>query len=292
MRLADFVAADRTVVPLQSATVPEAARELLARLADTGALADPEKVRARVEEDRPEDIVAMGDRAFLLHYRTDAAADLVVAIGTAPHPICRGDAGEGQCARILLLVVAPPRMATRYLQVVGAFARVLSRAEVVESVLASGHGAALASLPAFVDATLPEQLLVRDLMSTRPVSAPPDMPVREAALLLVRRGFSALPVIESDGRLIGLLSDRELIRDLLTSYLQGGAAPRSAEAAAGRLVRDVMTRQVLCVSPEQPLADVASLMYNKDVEQVPVVAEGRLVGFLTRGDMVRKLLGS
>jgi CBS domain-containing protein len=292
VRLADFVAADRTVVPLQSATVPEAARELLARLADTGALADPEKVRARVEEDRPEDIVAMGDRAFLLHYRTDAAADLVVAIGTAPHPICRGDAGEGQCARIILLVVAPPRMATRYLQVVGAFARVLSRAEVVEAVLASGHGAALASLPAFVDATLPEQLLVRDLMSTRPVSAPPEMPVREAALLLVRRGFSALPVIEADGRLIGLLSDRELIRDLLTSYLQGGAAPRSAEAAAGRLVRDVMTRQVLCVSPEQPLADVASLMYNKDVEQVPVVAEGRLVGFLTRGDIVRKLLGS
>ena len=292
MRLSDFVAADRTVVPLQSATVPEAARELLARLAGTGALADPEKVRARVEEDRPEDIVAMGDRAFLLHYRTDAAADLVVAIGTAPHPICRGDAGEGQCARILLLVVAPPRMATRYLQVVGAFARVLSRAEVVESVLASADGAGLASLPAFVDATLPEQLLVRDLMSTRPVSAPPEMPVREAALLLVRRGFSALPVIEGDGRLIGLLSDRELIRDLLTSYLQGGAAARSAEAASGRLVRDVMTRQVLCVSPEQPLADVASLMYNKDVEQVPVVAEGRLVGFLTRGDIVRKLLGS
>jgi len=292
VRLSDFVAADRTVVPLQSATVPAAARELLARLAGTGALADPEKVRARVEEDRPEDIVAMGDRAFLLHYRTDAAAELVVAIGTAPHPICRGDAGEGQCARILLLVVGPPRMAARYLQVVGAFARMLSRAEVVEAVLASGDGAALASLPAFADAVLPEQLLVRDLMSTRPVSAPPEMPVREAALLLVRRGFGALPVIEADGRLIGLLSDRELIRDLLTSYLQGGSAARPADAAAGRSVRDVMTRQVLCVSPEQPLADVASLMYNKDVEQVPVVAEGRLVGFLTRGDIVRQLLGS
>jgi CBS domain-containing protein len=119
------------------------------------------------------------------------------------------------------------------------------------------------------------------------------MPLRDAALLLVRRGFSALPVIEADGRLIGLLSDRELIRDLLTSYLQaGGATSRQADAAAARLVRDVMTRQVLCVSPEQPLADVASLMYNKDVEQVPVVAEGQLVGFLTRGDIVRKLLGS
>jgi CBS domain-containing protein len=56
-------------------------------------------------------------------------------------------------------------------------------------------------------------------------------------------------------------------------------------------VRDVMTRQVLCVAPEQPVAEVAALMTNKDVERVPVVWEGRLVGFLTRGDIVRKLIG-
>ena len=53
-----------------------------------------------------------------------------------------------------------------------------------------------------------------------------------------------------------------------------------------------MTRQVLCVAPHQPLAEVASLMLNKDVERVPVVREGQLVGFLTRGDIVRKRLGS
>ena len=73
-----------------------------------------------------------------------------------------------------------------------------------------------------------------------------------------------------------------------------GASPtaKTPPATGHRLVRDVMTRQVLCVSPEQPLADVASLMSNKDVDRVPVVSEGRLVGFLTRGDIVRKLLGS
>lgn len=51
-----------------------------------------------------------------------------------------------------------------------------------------------------------------------------------------------------------------------------------------------MTRQVLCVAPEQPVAQVAALMINKDVERLPVVREGRLVGFLTRGDIVRKLI--
>ena len=58
------------------------------------------------------------------------------------------------------------------------------------------------------------------------------------------------------------------------------------------MVRDVMTRQVLCVSPEEPLADVASLMMHKNVDRVPVVHDGRLVGFLTRGDIVRRLIGS
>ena len=63
-------------------------------------------------------------------------------------------------------------------------------------------------------------------------------------------------------------------------------------ASGARTVRDVMTRQVLCVSPDQPIAEVASLMSNKDVDRVPVVREGRLVGFLTRGDIVRKLIGT
>jgi CBS domain-containing protein len=65
-----------------------------------------------------------------------------------------------------------------------------------------------------------------------------------------------------------------------------------APGTAARSVRDVMSRQVMCVAPEQPIAEVASLMSNKDVDRVPVVREGRLVGFLTRGDIVRKLIGN
>jgi CBS domain-containing protein len=88
------------------------------------------------------------------------------------------------------------------------------------------------------------------------------------------------------------------MRHLLDAYLQSSSAGTGASAAktppgAGRrLVRDVMTRQVLCVSPDQPLAEVASIMTNKDVDRVPVVRGGTLVGLLTRGDIVRKLIGS
>jgi len=78
----------------------------------------------------------------------------------------------------------------------------------------------------------------------------------------------------------------------MSSYLVDSGTGKGTPLPPPRAVRDVMTRQVLCVSPEQPLAEVAALMANKDVDRVPVVREGRLVGFLTRGDIVRKLIGS
>lgn len=295
MRLADVVSADRAVVPLESATLPGAAAELMLRLVASGVVSDPDKLRQRMAEERPEDIVAMGDRAFLLHYRTDAVSDLYVAIGTAPVPICRqlGD-GESQCARVLLLVVAPPRLATRYLQVVGAFARFLSSPERVEAVLAQPSPAALAALAGLREYELPEQLTVRDLMTERPLTVGPDEALRDAALRMVRSGLRSLPVVDEGRRVIGLLSEQELMRHLVSNYLLGGPAGTAGTpaGAARRSVRDVMTRQVLCVAPEQPLAEAASIMINKDVDRVPVVREGELVGFLTRGDIVRKLIGS
>jgi CBS domain-containing protein/mannitol/fructose-specific phosphotransferase system IIA component (Ntr-type) len=287
--------ADRVVVRLQATTVEDAARELVAQLEKSGAVTDAEKLRQRIDEELPEDIVAMGDRAFLLHYRTDATSQLIVALGTAENAICRElSDGDRQCARVLLLVVAPPRLAARYLQVVGAFARFLSSAERVDAVLAQETPQALVQLEELREYELPAQLTVREMMTERPHTTRPDTPVKEAAREMVRWRVSALPVVEVDGRLVGMLSSRDLVRDLLGSYLQGGqaGADRPTPKPPRRTVRDVMTRQVLCVSPDEPLAEVASLMTNKDVERVPVVRDGLLVGFLTRGDIVRKLIGS
>lgn len=293
MNLSHFITADRVVVPLVGATLPEAARALLDRLVAAGAVAHPERLRARVEEERPEDLVGLGGRAFLLHYRSDAVRELCVALGIARHPVERelGESDETQEARIVLFIVAPPRQAALYLQLVGAFARLLSRSEVVEQILQQPDPSALSALPALAEYRLRDQLVVRDLMTDRPRSVTADTPLRDAALDMVRIGVAGLPVVDGEGRVIGMLSQRELLQHLLTKYLQrGGAQP--AAGAPTKAVRDVMTRQVLCVSPEQPLAEVAAMMTNKDVDRVPVVREGVLVGFLTRGDIVRKLIGS
>jgi CBS domain-containing protein len=157
--------------------------------------------------------------------------------------------------------------------------------------LAAPDGAALAGLRAFRDAELPEQLLVRDIMTERPRSITADMLARDAAREMVRSRLGGLPVVDAESRVIGILSERDLLRHLLTNYL-GDTGSTKTPIPTGRVVRDVMNRQVLCVSAEQPLAEVAALMANKEVDRVPVVRDGKLVGFLTRGDIVRKLIGS
>ena len=275
-------------------TIIGAADELLNRLVAAGGISDVDKLRRRVAEEQPEDIVAMGDRAFLLHYRTDAVTELRVALGTSQHPICRelGD-NEEQCARILLLIVAPRKFAAEYLQLVGAFARLLSKQAVVERILEQPTSESLALLDAFHEYELPAQLTVRDIMTYQPKTIDPETGLKEAAREMVRLGVGGLPVVNDDGLVVGMLGERELLRTL-SGYLQGGRGDgaRAPGVPAQRpTVRDAMTRQVLCVSPDQAIADVSSMMTNKDVDRVPVVRDGRIVGMLTRGDIVRKLLG-
>jgi CBS domain-containing protein len=295
MKLREFLAPERVIVPLASRTLDEAGAELLERLLDAREVLDAYKLRRRAGEARAEDVVAMGDRAFLLHYRSDGAGRLLVGVGVAPAPLCRRPPGEEeQCARVVLLVVTPPRQAARYLQIVGGFARLLRQDEVLAAVHAARSPQELVELEAFAGYQLPEQLTVRDVMSDRPRTVDAETPLREAARTMVRAGLGALPVIDGDRRVVGMVSEREVIRHLLNTQVFSGADVRSSlsPVAGPRTVRDVMSRQVMCVAPEQPIAEVASLMSNKDVDRVPVVREGQLVGFLTRGDIVRKLIGN
>ena len=80
MKLADFLSPARAVTPLSCATLADARDQLLDTLVASGAVGDIERLRNRVTEERGEDMVAFADHAFLMHYRTDTAQRLQVAI--------------------------------------------------------------------------------------------------------------------------------------------------------------------------------------------------------------------
>lgn len=296
MYLSELLTPDRCHVPLVARSLADAGFALVEALSADGVVQDPDRLRERLEDARPEDVLGYGDRGFILHYRTDAVASLALAVGVADRPVCRelGDGEETQCARIVVMVVAPRREAARHLQVVAVLGRLFGLPDFVAGLSQLRTPAALATSEVWQAIGVEPQITVRDVMTLRPRSIDADASLRSAVLDMRRAGVGALPVVGEDERLIGMLSERELLRDLLSHYLPraSGSATGHPEAATRRTVRDVMTRQVMCVAPHQPLAEVAALMLNKDVERVPVVRDGTLVGFLTRGDIVRKLIGS
>jgi len=188
VKLADFFAPSRVLVPLDCTTLDAARSALLERLEASGAIADLDRLRGRVTEERGEDMVGFADHAFLLHYRTDTASALQVALGVCPNGIVRSlDDEVEQRAPVLAVVVGPPRLAARLLQVVRALGSLLSKREVIDAVLAAPSAEAVVSLPVFAEHEIAEQLLVRDLMTERPRTTRADVPLREAARELIRR---------------------------------------------------------------------------------------------------------
>ena len=101
--------------------------------------------------------------------------------------------------------------------------------------------------------------------------------------LMIRRELSAVPVVGEGYVVLGVVTTEDALRHLLAAERIG----ESAELTA----RDLMTRQVLCVSEDQELRDVAQLMISRGAAQLPVVREGQFVGFVTRDSALATLGG-
>ena len=300
MKLRDVLRPEHVVVPLHAATVKQATELLVARLIDAGSVAEPARLRAVIENTWPEDLVRVGEHAFLPHFRTEAVRELLAAVGVAPTPL-RWEKDPHRTARVVIFILAPPRETATYLQVVGAFARILADPDTVLALLAAKTAEQVVALSALEGVELTSQLIVRDVMTPEVLTIGPDRSLGDVARLMLERDVRAIPVVDDAGTLLGIITHRELLRFLLPEFLQRAktgehrAVPKTQRPATASdpqqlPVRDAMARTVLCLSEEQTLADVANLMSNKDVDRFPVVREGRVVGFLTRADLIRRLI--
>jgi CBS domain-containing protein len=300
VRLRDAVRPTHILVPLTARSVAQATEKLVERLVEQGAVVDPARLRAALKAAKPEHVVAVGEHAFFPHLRTDTVRELVAAVGVSPTAI-RWERDPQRSARIVILVLAPPREAARYLQVVAAFARLLADLDTVESMLKARGPEDVLHAGALETLELPGELTVRDVMTADVLTAGLDQSVGEVAKLMVERDIRAVPVVDDGGALVGIVSHRELLRYLLPQYVQRSTtgsyrapsrAPIERGAADPRTlpVRDVMARTVISVSEDQALSEVATLMSSKDVDRCPVVRDGAVVGFLTRADLVRRLV--
>lgn len=142
-----------------------------------------------------------------------------------------------------------------------------------------------------------------DIMTTSVATVPPETPISAIAALFADRGISGAPVVDAEGHLQGIVTEGDLMRSLAAAedkprhWLRSlfGASLQQAEHYArthGRRARDVMTTRVTTISENDTAEHIASLMEQRNIRRVPVVRDGKLVGVVSRADLMRAILSS
>ncbi len=145
---------------------------------------------------------------------------------------------------------------------------------------------------------------VADVMSRDPIVVRTETPLNEAIQILAERRISGLPVVDEAGKLVGIISETDLMWQetgvtppayimFLDSviYLQNPATyERDLHKALGQTVGEVMSKNPITISPDKTLTEAARVMHDKSVHRLPVLeGEGQVIGILTRGDIVRAM---
>ena len=143
-----------------------------------------------------------------------------------------------------------------------------------------------------------------DIMTPHVITVDPDTSVQAVAKLLSEKGISGVPVVDATDRLVGIVSEGDLLHRAETGterriehrrarWLDTVASEmdlaREYAKSHGRKVKDVMTTNVISVADTMELADVATLLETKRIKRVPVLRDGKLVGIVSRANLVRAL---
>lgn len=152
---------------------------------------------------------------------------------------------------------------------------------------------------------MPRNLPVAQVMTTDVLSFSPDDRLDAAMASLVERGVDGAPVIDADGRVVGMISTGDLIVQesqvhvptvisLFGAYLELPSSARRFEddlrKALGGTVGEAMTSDPVTITEEASVGEAATLMHDREVSRLPVVRDDRLVGIVARADIVRAII--
>lgn len=140
----------------------------------------------------------------------------------------------------------------------------------------------------------------RDVMGLHVITVSPDLPVQAVANTLVKNGISAVPVVDHAGALVGMVSEGDLMRRTeigtersrswwLDLFRSDRIRAQDFVKSHGHKAGDVMTEAVVTASPDATLQSIAALLERHGIKRVPIVENGRIVGIVSRANLVQAL---
>lgn len=299
MDLSSLFSPDLIRVPLRAASRQEAIRELVDALVRTSPLVDRDAIVHGIESRELSGSTGLGCRVAFPHARTDLTDRLHLALGISHQGLDWG-APDGELVHLIFLFVTPQKITKTYVHTLAAISALLHRTGVRDKLVGAADSNQVVRVVRDARVALNVSKSVKDIMVTRLITAELDQSVREAANLLAEFNVSGMPVVDSQGQLVGIISERDILGVAIPALKEFfGEVEFSAtrDTLVDRLlsrerltVRDIMSGDVVRAEEDDSITEVAQIMVNRNLRRVPVVREGRLVGLVGRADILRNVI--
>ncbi len=292
MRLSELFEGGWAALPVSADDLAGALEEILARASAAGAMegAPAAKLARDLAFGAQGEVVRLSDDVVAVLGSHEGLARLCWTVGIAPEGLRVSAEGlpEPASAKVVILALVPGRLTGLRQDLLPILGRALRDPDRTARVLAARSPGDVLAVPGLAEAEFHSQLRVEDALVPVRYRVHPETPLEEVVDLVVRSGVHAVPVVGQRHEVLGILTSGDALAYLLERGGPGGQRRGKTDAVAGS-ARDFMTRTVLCMSEEQSLAEAARMMVSRDVEQLPVVRDGELVGFITRDSTLRAL---
>lgn len=299
MKLANLLMDRRVNVDLQARTKDEAVRELLDMLRQEKVTLDYDEVMRSVLEREEVESTSYGRGFALPHARTNAVNELYILIGVSKTGL-EETGPDGVPVYVVCLLLTPSTIAKLYLQTLSGLASFARQPGVLEQVRAISNPRDLLKLISDVGVTVDKELMVKDIMRHDVVTVHPDDTLKEVANQMFRHRLSALAVTDENNKLVGVISDRDLIKAALPDYktlisnLNYSLDVEPFEELLKRedkiKVSQLYREDFETTTPETRIVEVAAMMIFKDFRRVFVTEQDNLVGILLRKDIVNMII--
>ncbi len=299
MKLSRLLEPELIKVDLQATSKSAAIIELLGMVTAKYPSLDREAILNSIFEREEVENTSYGRGFSFPHARTSKVDRMYVAMGISKRGL-GDDTMDGEPLRIMCLMLTPRNISKFYLQSLSALAAFAREPGNRSSIFQAKTAEEVIDVVASSGIEVSKELTVKDIMTERPVAVGPDTTLKEVANLLFKHRISGLPVVDADGCVVGLISNRDLIRAAMPNYkslisnlaLTYEAAPfENLLKEEDRItVKELMTANVYTVEEDASVVEVAAIMLFKDIRRVPVVRGNKLVGLVVISDIVSKII--
>jgi CBS domain-containing protein len=299
MRLAAMLDAALVAPDLRSESKTGAISELMDLVVRKHPDIDRGGVLSSVAEREEIENTSFGRGFAFPHARTDLVKDMTVALGVSKKGI-KAVTPDGRPLHVVCLLLTPRNIAQLYLQTLSGLAQMARDEQIVSKLIAAPNAEELVRTIWETGLTIRKQLTVRDLMHRDIVTVTPEDTLKDVANKLYRYKVSGMPVVDENGKPVGMISERHLIKAALPNFeslIQNLSMSPDTEPFDDLLrredeirVKDIMTTRLYTTSEDTPIVEVAALMLFRNIRRIPVVHDVKLIGLILRRDIVSKVI--